>query len=144
MTTSGGLSLVVFSGGYDRVHYALAMAAAASAIGRPVSLLFSGRALTALLAESAPGQPGWLGLDPADDGSSPAERDHVFAGRGIGTLDELLGACAALGVTVIVCEMAVRALGLPAGIRLRDDVPSTPGGIVSFLSAGVGHAIVFI
>ena len=144
MTISGGLSLVVFSGGYDRVHYALAMAAAAAATGRPVSLLFSGRALTALLAESAPGRQGWLGLDPADDGSLPAERDRVFAERGIATLDELLTACAALGVTVIACEMALRALGLPAGSRLRDDVPATVGGIVSFLGTTAGANIIFV
>ena len=47
------LSLVLFSGSYDKVHYALAMAAAALASNTPATLFFTMGAARALLAEDA-------------------------------------------------------------------------------------------
>ncbi len=146
---AGGLGLVMFSGGYDRVHYALAMAAAAAASGRRVSILITGRALLALGAESQSesesGPPyGWHGLDAADDGRSPADRDGCLASRGVATFEELLAACVALDVSVTVCEMGLRALDWPATTRLRNDVPTTLGGIVGFLAAVGDGALLFV
>src|SRR5690242_16641401 len=109
------LSIVVFAGGFDRVHYALVMASAAAATNRKVTLFFTGRALNALLDSP---EPGWHRLDPADDGSAPAARDAYFAGNGLATFEELLGACVALGCTVMACEMGLKALGLPTGVGL--------------------------
>ncbi len=139
-----GLSLVVFSGGFDRVHYALAMAAAAAATGRSVALLLTGRALAALVEGGDRATPGWHALDAADDGSPAALRDGVLAGRGVAGFEELLAACAALEVTVIVCEMGLRALGLPADVRLRADIPHRVGGIVTFLAAAEGGSVLFV
>ena len=138
------LSLVVFSGGFDRVHYALAMAAAAAATGRAVSLLVTGRAIPALIAGESRETPGWHGLDAADDGSAPTARDAVFAARGVAGFEELLTSCAALEATVIVCEMGLRALGLPSDVRLRADVPHRVGGIVTFLGGAEGGDILFV
>lgn len=128
------LSIVVFSGGYDRIHYALVMASAAAATNRRVTLFFTGRALRALVHEREPGVLGWHDLDAADDGSNPAERDRWFAKQGIATFEELLEACVALGVTVMACEMGIKALGLPPGAELRSDVPVTRSGVVTFLA----------
>ena len=136
------LSLVVFSGGFDRVHYALAMAAAAAATGRPVTLLFAGRSLPALIQGGA--VPGWHGLDAADDGLPPSLRDDVLVARGIGGFEEMLTACAALEVTVMVCEMGLRALGLPPDIALRADIPHRVGGLVSFLAVAGGGNLLFV
>lgn len=139
------LSIVVFAGGFDRVHYALVMASAAAATNRRVTLFFTGRALLALLAERQPGVPGWYELDAADDGSGADERDRTFAKQGLATFEELLAACVALGVTFMACEMGLRALGLPAGVTLRADVPVQTGGVVSFLNAVTpGGATLFI
>lgn len=139
------LSIVVFAGGYDRVHYALVMASAAAATNRRVTLFFTGRALLALVGERQPGVPGWYELDAADDGSGPDERDRTFARQGLATFEELLAACVALGVTIMACEMGLRALGLPAGVPLRADVPVQTGGVVSFLNAVTpGGATLFI
>ena len=136
------LSIVVFAGGFDRVHYALVMASAAAATNRKVTLFFTGRALNALVESP---EPGWHGLDPADDGSSPAERDAYFGANGLATFEELLGACVALGVTVMACEMGLKALGLPTGVGLRPDVPVTRGGVVTFLNEGsAGGAMLFV
>jgi len=143
--SSTGLAIVLFAGGFDRVHYALVMASAAAATNRPVTLFFTGRALRALVRENEPGVMGWHDLDPADDGSSPVARDRCFAAHGVATFEELLEACVALGVTVMACEMGLRALGLPNGVPLRDDVPVKSGGVVTFLNeAPKGAAMLFV
>jgi peroxiredoxin family protein len=128
------LSIVLFAGGFDRVHYALVMASAAAATNRKVTLFFTGHALNALLARSDAGGPGWHGLDAADDGSDPALRDAWFQDNGIAGFEELLSACGLLGVTVMACEMGLRALGLPAGVPLRPDLTVQTGGVVTFLN----------
>ncbi|EWY37286.1 hypothetical protein N825_20840 [Skermanella stibiiresistens SB22] len=128
MSASSGLSLVVFSGGFDRVHYALVMASAAAATNRKATLFFTGRAVLALKSAG-----GWHGLDPADDGSSPEDRNVHFGRSGVAEFEELLEACVALGVTVMVCEMALRAIGMTAS-ELRDDVPVQTGGVVTLLN----------
>ncbi|WP_448203676.1 DsrE family protein [Azospirillum sp. sgz302134] len=139
------LSIVLHAGGFDRVHYALVMASAAAATNRKVTLFFTGRALRTLLAESEPGVPGWHGLDPADDGRPPAERDGWFADNGLAGFEELLSACVMLNVTFMACEMAVKALGLPTGTALRADVPVKTGGVVTFLNdAPKTGAILFV
>jgi peroxiredoxin family protein len=128
MSDRNGLSLVVFAGGFDRVHYALVMASAAAATNRKTMLFFTGRAVLALKAGD-----GWRELDPADDGSSPEERNVHFGRSGLAEFEELLEACVALGVTVMVCEMALKAIGLEAS-ALRSDVPVVSGGVVTFLN----------
>ena len=133
------LSIIVFSGDFERVHYALAMAAAAVATNIPVTLFFTMGATRALLAAGGPGTPGgeptpgWHRLAPGASGAAPAARDHAFAVAGVATFDELLGACRDLGARFMVCEMGLRAEGLEAA-DLRDDIAVTRGGIVTFLA----------
>ncbi|CAA7618824.1 DsrE/DsrF/DrsH-like family protein [Magnetospirillum sp. SS-4] len=131
-TSPDKLSIVVFSGEFDRIHYALVMAAAAVASNTPVTLFFTmwaGRALEAPLAD---GRPAWTRLK-CSDGRTAMEMDDGFKARGIGSFEDLLEACVALGVTVMVCEMGVKALGMdPDG--LRPDVPIARGGVVTFLA----------
>lgn len=122
-----GLVLVIQSGGYDRVHYALVTAAAAVATGRPVTLFFTGRALPALMARE-----GWKRLDFSDDGTSPEARDDTLALRGVGTFDELLTACAEPGVAFLACEMGWRALGIRDPV-LRTDLNVETTGMVTLL-----------
>lgn len=137
------LSIVVFSGDFDRIHYALVMAAAAVASNTPVTLFFTmwaGRALETPLAD---GSPGWSRLK-CSDGSLAADMDAGFKAKGVGSFEELLDACVALGVTVMVCEMGLKALGMnPDG--LRPDVPVTKGGVVTFLAdASKTGAMLFV
>lgn len=123
------LSLVVFSGEFERVHYALSMAAAAVATNRPATLFFTMGAARALVDwRTLPGAA-------ADDG---------LRAKGLAGFDELLDACVALGATIMVCEMGLKALGIdPAS--LRADLPITPGGIVTFLAdASKDGAMLFL
>lgn len=123
------LSLVVFSGDFDRVHYALVMAAAAVATNKAVTLFFTMGAARALVD--------WRTLPGAD-------ADDSLRAKGLASFDELLDACVALGVTLMVCEMGLKALGIdPAS--LRADLPITPGGVVTFLAdASKDGAMLFV
>ena len=98
MATRHRLSLIIFSGDFDRVHYAFAMASAAAATDRPVTMFFSGRALRFFLAEAADGTPGWAALAPAENGKTAIERDTELCNDGIGTIEELAMACVELNV----------------------------------------------
>lgn len=116
MASPDKLSLIIQSGDYDRVHYALVMASAALAVGKPVTLFFTMAATRALTA-------GW-----ADN-----SRETTFAADGLATFEELLAACSELDATFMVCELGLRAEKLGRG-DLRDDIQITEGSAVSFLS----------
>ena len=83
------LSLVVFSGSFEKVHYALVMASSALATGREVTLFFTMEASRALLAPS-----GWRHLRTDAQGATATSIDLSYATRGIGTFEELLSDCA--------------------------------------------------
>jgi len=138
------LSIVVFSGDFTRVHYALCMASSAAAVGRPATLFFTMKAVHALLAEGGAGGPGWHDLAPADDGGTAEAIDAAFAARGVATFEGLLEACAELGVRFMVCEMGLKAEGvLPEA--LRRDLDIAEGGLVTFMAdASADGAMVFI
>ena len=125
--TPDKLSIVVFSGDFERVHYAFSMAAASAAVDRPATLFFTMEAIRALAKPAADGTPGWTAIPGA------AARDAEFAERGVATLEALIEACAALDVSFLVCEMGLRAAGL-AMADLRDDLDYAEGGIVTFLN----------
>ncbi len=125
------LSVLVLSGQFERVHYALVLASAAAAIGTPATLFFTDQALRALLAGGTDG-PGWRELPCADGGTGGAIDDQRRR-CGIAGFEELLGACGELDVRIIVCEMGLRAIGLEAS-ALRSDLPIEIAGVVTFLA----------
>lgn len=127
------LSIVVFSGAFDRVHYALVMAAAAVASNTPVTLFFTMWAGRALQKPAADGTPAWHRLPLSEGSGSAAEMDAGFRAKGVAGFEELLEACVLLGVKVMVCEMGLKALGMDAD-ALRPDVPVATGGVVTFLA----------
>ena len=130
------LSIILYSGDYGRVHYALAMAAAAAAINRPVTLFFTMGAIRAL---TKPAKGGWAALPVTDDTGhgTGAKQDEAMIEKGLAGFEELLEACAAFHVTIMVCEMGLRAVDLTPE-DLRADVTYREGGIVSFLADASG------
>lgn len=125
------LSIILHSAGYDRAHYALVMATAAAALGRPVILFVTGGAL-AMLEDG----DGWHRLGAADDGSPAPAREAAYAAANVATLAEMLEALAPLGVRVIACEMGWRVLALDRGQPhgpLRPDLPVEVAGMVTLL-----------
>ena len=138
------LSIVVYAGTYDKVHYALVMAAAAAAIGRPVTLFFTMGACQALKIPGANAEPAWRSMPMSEDGGTGGDKDDTYAEIGVATFEELLDSCIQFGVTFMVCEMGLRAMGLE-GEPLRDDVPLQKGGVVTFLNdASKDGAVYFI
>ena len=137
------LSVVVFSGDFDKVHYALVMAAAAAAIGTPVTLFFTMEACRALARPQAGGEPAWGAMDTGRGGGA-AELDAGFKARGVAAFEELLSACAEMGVRFMVCEMGLKAMDM-ARADLRDDIAIEEGGVVTFLyDASKDGAMLFI
>jgi peroxiredoxin family protein len=126
------LSIVVISGDFERVHYALVLAASAVAVNLPVTLFFTMGGVRVLLKPGADGTPGWHALGPGEDGTTAAETDRQFAERKVATFDELLESCAALGARFTVCEMGLQAKGIAVD-ELRDDITLEITGAVTFL-----------
>jgi len=125
------LSIVVFSGDFDKIHYALVMASAAAAIDIPATLFFTMGASRALLAS-----PSWRTLSPGEigrDGQTAGDIDDDFKSRTVADFEDLLQACVTLNVKFMVCDMGLRAMDLE-GAALRDDVPIESGGMVTFLN----------
>jgi peroxiredoxin family protein len=127
------LSLIVFSGDYDRVHYALVMASAAAATNRPVTLFFTMGASKALLAPQPDGAPGWSALTPTDKGIEAIDRDTDHGHAGVARLEELFEACVELDVAFQVCEMGLKVEGLSLS-DFRTDIKASESGMVSFLA----------
>ena len=143
-TRPGKLSLVVYSGEFDRVHYALSMAAAATAIGMPATLFFTMGACRALLAPGPAGEPSWRNMPVSEGEGDGAARDGAYRERGVAGFEELMESCAELGVRFIVCEMGLRAMDIERQ-GLRSDVPIEAAGIVTFLNdATADGAVVFV
>lgn len=115
-----GLTLVFLSGAYRRVHFGLAMAAAALATNRPTTLFFTMEAIGALTRNR-----GWRALDGAAE-----EQDAQLTALGMGGFEELLEGCVVLGGRFIVCDMGLRAMRLTPD-RLRDDVTVEIAGLAT-------------
>ena len=138
------LSLVVFSGAFDRVHYALVMASAAIATGTPVTLFFTMEACRALARPGDDGTPGWHAMAAGDRAGDAGAMDADLGKRGVAQFEELLSAAAELGVRIMVCEMGLRAVGLTRA-DLRDDIALEETGVVTFLGdASATGSVLFI
>jgi peroxiredoxin family protein len=132
------LSLILLSGSFERIHYGLAMASAAAALARPVTLFATLGATRAFLAAGADGRPGWAGLALGPDVADPGLPDGLALDarnrqRGVAGFEELLQACIGLGVEIIVCEMGLRAQDLAAA-ALRADLPIQRAGLATLLA----------
>jgi len=132
------LSIIIFSKYYDKIHYALVIAAAAAAISRPVTLFFTMGACQALKPSDSNGTPAWRLLPLSTENKSDVaiyggERDDHYAAQNVATFDELLESCVQFGVTFMVCEMGLRAEDLQ-GTPLRADIQFSEGGVVTFLN----------
>ncbi|HSA80674.1 MAG TPA: hypothetical protein VLE23_07605 [Geminicoccaceae bacterium] len=132
------LSLILLSGCFDRIHYGLAMASAAAALGRPVTLFATLAATRAFVARGPDERPGWAGQPLSPDLAAPelpdgGALDARNRARGVAGFEELLKACVGLGAEFIVCEMGLRVQGLTAA-ELRADLPIQRAGLASLLA----------
>ena len=138
------LSIVVFAGQFDKVHYALVMASAAAAIDTPVTLFFTMEAVRNILKPGADGAASWSSQTTTMCLETGADMDAGFVERGVADFETLLTACRDLGVRFMVCEMGLKALDLKRG-DIRPDLPIELGGVVTFLNdANKDGSVVFV
>ncbi len=114
------LGILLISGGHERAHYALVMATAAAALGRPVTL-FATNAGIALLLAARP-----LEADP---------REAEITAQGVAGIRALLDAAQELGVVLTICDAGRLTEGL-AEAPLLEGVIVT--GAVGFLNETQG------
>lgn len=130
------LSIALYAGTFDRLHYAFVMAAATAAMGIPVTMFFTMDACRILLKPSADGLPSWRRMPISEGtisgGDAAGAMDDRFSTRGVATFDELLEACVEMHVKFMVCEMGLVARDMQI-TDLRDDLPIEIVGFVSFL-----------
>ena len=139
---AGMFSIIVFSGEFDKVHYALAMASASAAIDKPTTLFFTMEACQALVKSPNPGKYSWEKLSVSNNlRSNGAKMDDFLHEKSLATFEELLTACTVMGVTFMICEMGLKLLDIDPS-KLRDDINFKEGGIVSFLNAATKNGTV--
>jgi len=138
------LSIVVFAGQFDRVHYALVMASAAAAIDIPVTLFFTMEAVRNILKPGADGEHAWASQTTSMCLETGGDMDARFRETGVADFDGLLLACRDLGVRFMVCEMGLKAMDLDRA-DLRDDISFDMGGMVTFLNeAHRNGSVIFV
>ncbi len=127
------LSIIIYDHHFDKIHYALVIASAAAAIGKPTTLFFTMGASIALLENDANGIPAWSKMPLSNSNESGNEQNNLFREMGIATFDELIEACIEFKVKFLVCEMGVKANKLENKF-FRKDLNIQHGGLVTFLN----------
>ncbi|MGB0681487.1 MAG: hypothetical protein ACPGOV_02215 [Magnetovibrionaceae bacterium] len=129
------LGLIVFSGTFEKVHYALVLASTALALNRPVTLFFTQGACGFL-------SPDWRSL-PSEHGATAGAVDDSYKQKGIGDFRTLLDAARELGAEIMVCEMGLKAIDLSAD-ALDPAIQVKQGGALTFLKATEDAQLLFI
>jgi peroxiredoxin family protein len=153
------LSLIVFSGDFDRAVAAFTLATGAAAVNWDVSLFFTfwglnlikknrghaaiGKGLLARFFNLLLGGRNNLPLSRLNFGGiSPRLMTGMMAGRNVATLDELITAAQELKVKFVACEMAMNILGIKR-TDLIDDVQDVIG-VPTFLNMSQDAQVLFI
>ena len=153
------LSLIVFSGDFDRAVAAFTLATGAAAVNWDVSLFFTfwglnlikkkpghvaiGRGLRARFFNFLLGGRNNLPLSRLNFGGlSPRLMTGMMANRNVATLAELIAAAQELKVKFVACEMAMNILGITRG-DLIDDVQDVIG-VPTFLTMSQDAQVLFI
>ena len=153
------LSIISFSGDFDKLTAVFTLATGAAAVGYEVSIFFTFWGLYASKAKQGRAFVGgsWLtkifGFMMGGLKVSPTSKFNFFGAgpkifrslmrkNNVATLEELVDAAKALGVNLYACEMAMHVLGL----RREDFIPEVKDvlGVASFLKMSDGGQTLFI
>ena len=133
---AAGLTLVVQTRAFDRIHYALMLAVSNAAIGGPTTLFFGIEGVEALRAE------GLAGLTTA-----AGETGEAFTGRlqaaGAATPDDLFEALVELEAGLFACDTGLVVAGLKPG-DIRSDLGVQVTGLTDILARAEGGRIVYV
>ena len=153
------LSLIAFSGDFDKLTAVFTLATGAAAVGYEVNIFFTFWGLDAIKQKRGRSFIGgnWLtklfgfmmgGLSVAPNsrfnfaGIGPQIFRSLMRKNNVATLEELVDAANALGVNLYACEMAMHVLGL----EKTDFIPEMKDvlGVASFLNLSEGGQTLFI
>jgi peroxiredoxin family protein len=153
------LSLIAFSGDFDKLTAVFTLATGAAAVGYEVNIFFTFWGLDAIKQKQGRAFVGkgfmskMFGFMMGGLKSTPTTRFN-FLGLGprifrymmrrsnVATLEELVEAAKALGIHLYACEMAMHVLGLEKGdfVHEVEDVL----GVATFLRLSDGGQVLFI
>ncbi|MBR1447994.1 MAG: DsrE/DsrF/DrsH-like family protein [Prevotella sp.] len=153
------LSIIAFSGEFDKLTAVFTLATGAAAVGYEVNIFFTFWGLDAIKQKKGRAFVGgtWLtkifGFMMGGLHATPTSRFN-FCGLGpkifrslmrknnVATLEELVEAAKVLGVNLYACEMAMHVLGL----KREDFIPEVKDvlGVASFLQLSEGGQTLFI
>ena len=153
------LSLIAFSGDYDKLTAVFTLATGAAAVGYEVNIFFTFWGLDAIKQKKGRAFIGsnWLtkifgymmgGLSVTPNsrfnflGIGPKIFRYLMRKNNVATLEELVEAATALGVNLYACEMAMHVLGLKKSDFIHEvkDVL----GVATFLQLSEGGRTLFI
>jgi peroxiredoxin family protein len=153
------LSIIAFSGDFDKLVAAFTLASGAAAVGYEVSVFFTfwglnvirkakgrkpiGKGVLARFFNFLQGGSRKVPLSRLNFGGlSPRLMTHMMKKRNVATLPELVDASIALGVNLYACEMSMNILGT----EHTDFIPEVREviGVATFLRYSSGGERVFI
>ena len=153
------LSIIAFSGDFDKLTAVFTLATGAAAVGYEVNIFFTFWGLDAIKQKQGRAALGsiWLtkifgvmmgGLNVAPNsrfnflGLGPWIFRKLMKKNNVATLEELVDAAKVLGVNLYACEMAMHVLGL----KKEDFIPEVKDvlGVASFLKLSDGGQTLFI
>ncbi|NQU81653.1 MAG: DsrE/DsrF/DrsH-like family protein [Bacteroidetes bacterium] len=154
------LSIICFSGDFDKLVAAFTLASGSAAVNYDVTIFFTfwglnaiknkkGRAFTGkgILARFFGFLMGGINNVPLSRlnfcNISPKLMNHMMRKRNVATLKELIDASIAVGVKLYTCEMSMQILGL----TINDFIPEVNKevlGVVKFLEISEGGDRIFI
>ncbi len=153
------LSIICFSGDFDRAVAAFTLAAGAAAVNYQVNLFFTFWGLNIIKNKKGRGFTGEGALARGFNflagsfknlpmsrlnflGASPKIMTHLMKKRNVATLAELLQAVLALKVNLYACEMSMNILG----IKREDFIPEIKEvlGVAKFLELSENGQTLFI
>jgi len=159
MAESKKLSIISFSGDFDKLTAVFTLATGAAAVGYEVNLFFTFWGLDAIKVKQgrSPVGKGFLpkmfGLFMGGLKSTPVSRlnfggisplifRHLMRKNNVATLEELVEAAKVLGINFYACEMAMQILG----IGKPDLIPEVKDvlGVATFLRLADGGQTLFI
>lgn len=153
------LSIIAFSGDFDKLVAAFTLASGAAAVGYEVSVFFTfwglnvirraqgrrpiGKGFLARFFNFLQGGSRKVPLSRLNFGGiSPKLMTHMMKKRNVATLPELIDASKALGVNLYACEMSMNILGT----EQTDFIPEVKQviGVATFLEYSSGGERIFI
>lgn len=153
------LSIIAFSGDFDKLTAVFTLATGAAAVGYEVNVFFTFWGLDAIKQKQGRafvgGSPltklfgfmmGGVKASPTSRfnffGLGPKIFRHLMRKKNIATLEELIEAAKALGINLYACEMAMHVLGLQKSDFIHEvkDVL----GVATFLRLSEGGETLFI